>query len=336
MTEALIGRALEQAGLSFGCGSDAVLEEYREIPCPYSAVTRMRLSCDGTRRVVYLKRVKVDGIGAAAARRRVMLEYETLGSLFEHFRLHAIGSVPRPLALFADECAILTEEAPGRVLMELIGRYAKRYRFGLQDDLLAQHCASAGAWLRDFQSFTAQGPAQFNFDGLMKYCEQRLNTLSALGAPGIDQRFIGCFRRYMEARHRETAAKPDKMVGRHNDFSPHNILVQAERICVIDFGFFDRDSYLYDLCKFWFQLECMKASPLYRKSTIERLQASFFAGYGDSLAENDPRFEMVASRYFITRLVTMAKEGMRRGARAWIDRRSYAWCLEWLTARCSA
>jgi len=332
VTDALIDRALEEARVAFACRS-AIIHEHREIRCPYSVVGRIRLECDGIHRTVYLKRVKADGIGNAAASRRVQLEYETLHSLFEHFRGHAIGGVPRPLALFAEEAALLTEEVPGKALMDLIGRYAKRFVFGLSEDVLAQHCASAGAWLREFQSFTAQGRARFNCEGLMQYCEGRLNALVALPSSGIDPDFVRRFREYMHRRYREIEGKADTIVGRHNDFSPHNILIHEGRVSVIDFGFFDRDSYLYDLCKFWFQLECMKVSPLYRKSSIDRLQQSFFAGYGSAPAVSDPAFEMVASRYFITRMVTMAKEGMRTAIGGWIDRRSYRWCLDWLAAR---
>lgn len=292
------------------------------------------MDCDGVAKVVYLKRVKTDAISKHVARNRVLVEYQMLSQLYEHFHDHRTWGVARPIAVFPEELVIVTEEVPGTQLMEMIGKSAKRYMFGQAQDVLERYCTLAGTWLREFQSFTTQGAGDFNIQGLLQYCDTRLDTLIADGRSGIDEKFKAKFRSFLKSKHEEIGQGANVIVGRHNDFSPHNIIVDKERISVIDFGFFDHDSYLYDVCRFWFQLECMKISPFFNASTIDRLQRSFFEGYGGSIDRCDPAFEMVASRYFVTRLVTMAKEGMRGGLRGWIDRRSYKWCLTWLTQHC--
>jgi len=334
MPEALTRQLLEQAKISYGCKTIPTLRGSQPIDCPYSAVSRIEIGCDGLTKALYLKRVKADGIGESEARKRVLLEYRVLAQLFEHFRAHPTYGIARPIAVFPEEHAIATEEVPGTQLMDMIGRSAKRYMFGLHRPVLEQYCALAGAWLQEFQSFTTQGTGDFNIEGLKHYCSERLDTLISAGANGIDAAFKFRFTAYLEKRYGEIKNRANAVVGRHNDFSPHNIIVNGDHISVIDFGFFDHDSHLYDVCKFWFQLECMKSSPLFHASTIDRLQTSFLEGYGGSVNPRDPGFEMVASRYFVTRLVTMVKEGMRHGLRGWIDRRSYRWCLRWLTERC--
>jgi len=332
--DVLTRRLLKEAQVSYGCKSEPVLGKTQHIACPYSAVSRIEMVCDGVPKAVYLKRVRDDGIGKDAARRRVLVEYQILTQLFAHFQTHQTWGVARPIAVFPDELAIVTEEVRGIALTDLIGRSAKRHMFGYRQPVLEKYCVLAGTWLREFQSFTTRRNGEFNIQGLMQYCDQRLDTLIAYRRAGIDDRFKAQFRRYLNKKHEQSRRKPDIIVGRHNDFSPHNIIVEGDRISVIDFGFFDHDSYLYDVCKFWFQLECMKTSPLFRPSTIERLQNSFFVGYGNSIDPRGPAFEMVASRYYLTRLVTMVKEGTRGGLRGWIDRRSYEWCLQRLIEQC--
>jgi len=331
--DALTRRLLREAQASFGCKSEPALRNSQDLSCPYSTVSRIEIDCDGSPKAVYLKRIKDDGIGRDAARHRVLVEYQILTELFGHFRTCRNRGVARPIAVFPEELSVVTEEVPGTVLAEMIGTFAKRYASARRQATLEKYCTSAGAWLRAFQAHTTQGSGEFNIEGLMHYCDQRLDTLIADGQSGIDAQFKEMFRSYLVRMHARSRGKVSTITGRHNDFSPHNIIVNGERISVIDFGFFDYDSPLYDVSKFWFQLECMKVSPLFRPSTIERLQNSFFAGYGAAFDHRDPAFELVASRYFVTRLATMVKEGRRGGLRGWIDRRSYKWCLDWLTKR---
>jgi len=334
MRDALIGQLLKHAQVAFGCKATPTPGNYQEIACPYSTITRLELACDGLSKVVYLKRVKTDRISNDVAEKRVLVEYQTLVQLYEHFRSHRTWGIARPVAVFPQAHALVTEEVPGIQLMDLIGRFAKRYLFGQRLNILEKYCALAGAWLREFQSFTSQGTGQFNIQGLIDYCGERLDSLIGDRDSGVDQAFKADFLAYLHEQHKALGGRNDSIVGRHNDFSPHNIIVDGNRLSVIDFGFFDHDSYLYDVCKFWFQLECMKVSPLFSTSAINRLQRSFLQGYGKSVDPRDPVFQMVASRYFVTRLVTMSKEGVRSGPWGWIDRKSYKWCLRWLTERC--
>jgi hypothetical protein len=125
------------------------------------------------------------------------------------------------------------------------------------------------------------------------------------------------------------------MVGRHNDFSPHHVFVSKGRISVIDFGFFDHGSHLYDVCRFWFQLERLKLSPLCRAGVLDRLQESFFAGYGRSREACGPGFELVASRYFLTHLAGLNARRTPDRIRGWTNRRFHRWCLRWLHERCA-
>jgi Ser/Thr protein kinase RdoA (MazF antagonist) len=237
--------------------------------------------------------------------------------------------------VFPEEFTIVTEEAPGASLTDLITRSARLFMLDGQQGKLATHCAAAGAWLREFQSVTSRGVGDFDIEALVEYCDIRLDALAAAGCAELEEAFKDKFRTYLRATHERAKSCLNLIVGRHNDFSPHHVFVSQGRISVIDFGFFDHGSHLYDVCRFWFQLERLKLSPLCRTSVVDRLQESFFAGYGTSREACGPGFEMVASRYFLTQLASVAAQRRRDGIRGWMDRRSYRWCLEWLKGRCA-
>jgi hypothetical protein len=301
----------------------------RQIAFPYSVVSRVELDCDGAAKVVYVKRMKPGDV----SRSRLLAEHQILEQLFEHFRGHESFGVARPIGVFPEEFTLVTEEAPGTSLTNLITRSAKRFMLDGQQTTLARHCAAAGAWLREFQSLTYRDSGAFDIEALVQYCDLRLDALDAAGSRGLSGGFKEKFRAYLRATHERARSVLNRIVGRHNDFSPHHIFVSGGRISVIDFGFFDHGSHLYDVCRFWFQLESLKLNPLCRASAVERFQDGFFAGYGASRDACGPGFDMVASRYFVTQLATLAARPARAGIRGWMDRRSYAWCLRWLNER---
>jgi hypothetical protein len=264
-----------------------------------------------------------------------MTEHQILGQLYEHFRGHQSLGVARPIGVFPEEFTIVTEEAPGTSLTDLIARSARLCMLDGQQEQLAEYCATAGAWLREFQSVTSQGVGNFDLEALLQYCDVRLDALAAAGCADMEAGFKNKFQTYLRATHERAKSRLNLIVGRHNDFSPHHIFVNGARIAVIDFGFFDHGSHLYDVCRFWFQLERLKWNPLCRTSVVDRFQDSFFAGYGMSREACGAGFEMVASRYFLTQLTTLAEQRRRGGIRGWMDRRSYKWCLKWLNERCA-
>jgi len=330
VVEALTSGMLRQAQLSFGCKAEPAVKRNRNITLPYSVVSRVELDCDGEVKLVYVKRMKPGDV----SRRRLLVEHQILEQLSAHFRGHQIFGVARPIGVFPEELTIVTEAAPGTSLNNLIARSARLCMLDGQQARLAEYCAAAGAWLREFQSLTCRGVGDFDIEGLIDYCDIRLDALAADGCAELDSTFKERFRNHLRRTHENAKALPTLVVGRHNDFSPHHIFVGKRRISVIDFGFFDHGSHLYDVCRFWFQLERLKSSPLCRTRVVDRLQDSFFAGYGRSREACGPAFELVASQYFLTHLASLVGRHRHGAMRRWMDHFSYRWCLQWLNQRC--
>ena len=327
----LIQQVLQQ--MQHGCSSRPVLLHREDIAFPYSDISRLTIGCDGASRVVYLKRRKHGGGSDDVARRRILSEYEVLKRLSAHFAPEARFGAVKPIAAFPDHLAILTEAAPGMSLMGLIGKGA-RWSAIASKHALEEYCAASGMWLREFQSLTQRGPGAFDLRRLVGYCDARFDVLIADGRCGIDEELKTRFEAHLRKKYHASKATLDVITGCHHDFSPHNIFASPDRICVIDFGQFDYGSRLYDACRFWFQLECMKSSPAFRKATIHRLQHAFLSAYDPSVDPRHPAFAVVVSGYYLARLASLARNGMRGGMRGWIDRSLYRRCLAWVKQQC--
>jgi len=215
--------------------------------------------------------------------------------------------------------------------MRLIGTSSKWYARGDQE-AMERYCRLAGEWLREFQSLTRQSSREFNLERLVGYCDARFYVLISDARTGIDEPFRARFEAALRRRHQENKAKLDLITGCHHDYSPHNIIAARDRISVIDFGEFNYDCYLYDVCRFWFQLECMKSSPLFRTARVAGLQATFLSAFG-AIDPKDPAFQLILSRYYLARLATLVRNGLRPGLKTWVDRRLYRNCVAWLRAQ---
>ena len=327
--EGLTEEALAQAEARYGWLERPIIRRRDEIDGPYSRVSRLELAAGGTSKTLYLKRLKISGTVDEGVKRRTRAEYDALNQFSARFEGHPHFGVARPLALFVDKAAILLEEVQGRSLMRLIGKSSRRYDFTAHPEV-ERYCAMSGGWLREFQSLTLQKEGAFDLERLVGYCDARFYDLIADGRAKLDEGFRARFEANLRKQYEENRDKLNVIVGCHHDFSPHNIRVIDDRVSVIDFGEFAYDSSLYDLCRFWFQLECMKSSPVFSSSRVAHLQAAFFSGYGESVDPDHPAFRLAASAYFLARLATIVSNGIRPGLRGWVDKRLFKHCLAWL------
>lgn len=300
----------------------------------YSEVSRIELVSEGDTRVVYLKRATVENTDEDSIKSDIAAEYRILDELYERFRSVPNLSVVRPVVLLSRYNVIVTEEAPGPTLMTLVGRAVRRISPASVVEAAAGYCGLAGRWLRHFQNVTDRGPGEFDIDGLLCHCDVRLKSLMASGRTDVGAGFRDAVLRHLKTLAESVEPGANTIAGRHNDYSPHNIIASGGGITVFDFGFFDTDSFAYDVYRFWHHLECMKVSPIMSRRKVARLQESFLVGYGRSVDFATPVFRLAACRFNLVRLHTLAKNPAAAGPRGWIDRRLIARCYAWLAHEC--
>jgi hypothetical protein len=199
-------------------------------------------------------------------------------------RLHAaLGNaeefgIVKPVAYYPEDLAMVTEEAPGAPLSNVITRHARLWPSAAKLDQLATHCRRAGQALAAIQQATRE-VSRYDPAELIEYIDVRMQRLLESGRvpfSAADRRQI---LRFLEAAIAAVPLEQLGLCGCHSDYAPFNVLAAAEKITVADFTMFKPGSVYNDLTYFYHRLEGYLHKPVYRPQTIARLQEEFLRGY---------------------------------------------------------
>jgi hypothetical protein len=216
------------------------------------------------------------------------------------------AGVVRPVLCDAAQGAIVTERARGGPLARLVREACRRG--GDRDDLAraAALCTSAGAWLRRFQERGAvemRGlrpehlgtPASF-----LAYVEARLPLLR-VARPGVEPEFCDELLTHAAlALQALPASAFAPVTWSHADFGPHNVLVDGERLVVLDFELQPQHP-LFDAAYFVESLFHI-GGPLVDPSRVVRLERAFLAGY--AVSTETPLFTLLRLRHLVCAYVS--------------------------------
>jgi len=242
-------------------------------------------------------------------------------------RVHAVlgdaGGVVRPVACYPDLGAVITARADGRPLGLLVRRALRRGGDAATLAQAAADCTAAGAWLRRFQSAAAgstagsRPPHLTDAAAFVAYVDERLRVLER-AAPGIDAPLRNRLLAHVAAAaHALPPAVFASVTWSHSDFGPHNVLVGAERLTVLDFELVPQHP-CFDAAYF---VECLAghSAPWVDPMRVRRLERAFLAGYGEPI--DGAYFALLRLRHLVC---TYASESRRAGLTNWLRWRSRA------------
>jgi hypothetical protein len=329
----LIPELLRRAQEVYGWSEIPRIEKRVDSVHLLSNIARLNIVCSGETKTLFIKKLSMSENGDDGVTASVSKEFEILGRLYSSFASIRNLGVVRPVAVFPQLQVVVTEGAPGLSLSEVISKAGKR--LSSRKDLARgiAHCRLAGQWLQHFQSLTRQGEQPFNVEGLLRYCDSRLDLLVRADRSGIGSaektKIVNKIMRWNDK------SKPEENIvtGRHNDFAPHNIIADNDSLIVLDFTYFDYDSYAYDVCGFLRGFIKLGVNPVSSGSKILALRDAFFAGYGGRVDLSAPQFMMAACRFHIEMLLSRLDDCFGLEPRAWMTRRLYAQSLRWLLDR---
>lgn len=185
--------------------------------------------------------------------------------------------VPRPVCLQEDAATLVMEACGGRPLSELL-----RETRGITGEHARARGAmrAAGAWLAALQARTS-GEAEPE-EALRLWrgrVETDLEQCRTILPPRLLSRIAG--------RVGEVPCRADVPgVGRHCDFWPGNLLVDEDRVAVLDFAGFGPGLPWEDAAYFLIQAELFFDYPLVRRR-FPTLRQAFLSGYGRPALERD-------------------------------------------------
>jgi Ser/Thr protein kinase RdoA (MazF antagonist) len=292
---------------------------------PLSTLGRLELAWSDRRLRCYVKVHRKAGGDPDRIRAKAQLEFDTLLDLSERLRGVPGLAVPRPIAIFPEALAVVTEEVPGDRLHALLERGVVPWSPRRRLAALAEHCRAAGRWLRRVQDLTRQAERRpLPRAALLERIERDVILCARHGLRDGARLLDAC-----RARLDDAGASALPVVGVHPDFQPDNVVIAPARVTVLDFTSYHHGPALSDPVRFLVSVDFLAKNPLVSRRRLDVLLAAFVDGYGrDRLA---PR--AVFELYILRSLVRSARSALGwpypPPLRALLARRVIAYVADW-------
>jgi aminoglycoside phosphotransferase len=241
----------------------------------------------------------------ARAIEKMYKEVDITRDLYARLGAHSVYAVPRIIAFFPEERAVVMEESVGQRLLDVLLQKGQGYPARSALEELAHYCHTVGGWLKHFQHLT-QTTAEQKFDraDFLEYVTPRLAKLkesqSMLRADAADR-----ILRALERLLQQVSERMGNVCSVHGDLSLSNILVSSKKVTVLDFSMCQVGSSYNDLAYFYSRIESIY-NFLINKSTTSYLQKAFIEGYGEYIDKDDPMFRIYYIRHKINRLLNLS------------------------------
>ncbi|HEX5473911.1 MAG TPA: aminoglycoside phosphotransferase family protein [Vicinamibacterales bacterium] len=319
--EPLLARLAGGATQYFGDARTS-LEPVGRLERPFSDLLRVRVTADGRESHAFVKVFRPRGSDPqeiAQLRRWVEREYRATARLHEALRGRPGLTALRPVAVFPDSLAIVTEEAAGLPL----DRVLRRALWGASSATPLEAIAGRiGAWIRTYQGVT-ESTGVLSLEERRDYLDVRLHRLVPLLLDDRERaRALALFDDL--AARVSPAVLP--LVAIHADLCPSNILVAPDGgVTVLDFAMAKTGSRLHDVAHLYMHLEFLGWRPRPRASRVPSVQRALVAGFDPAVTPADPLFRLMLLQHVVCHAVQRveAAGGRLSAARRWVLRRRW-------------
>jgi Phosphotransferase enzyme family len=210
-------------------------------------------------------------------------------------------TLPEPFLVLPEAGVLVLQELPGVALDRLLRQKANRVAAPWHRAEICRIAQRVGNWLGQFHEATRQNPVEHDAAAF----EARLSLqIEACAKCGLDFASAEELSRIAAPANRALHGTPLPAAARHGDFTVRNILIDGDRVAVVDFeSFAERDTIYEDLSAFVTYMALLKSQPLYSSSALEAASAGFLRGYGGSLSSE------VLNLYVLKAGITALAEG---------------------------
>jgi Ser/Thr protein kinase RdoA (MazF antagonist) len=303
----------------------AVIVPVAQIEGPFSSLLRLRVDAAGRRFHVFLKvfgpRLSPD---ATQLRRWVQREHDATARLHLAFVDQPGLSAVRPIAVFPEDLALVTEEAAGvpfdRVLRA--GLWGRRIPAPLS--AIAAHI---GAWVRAYQRVT-ECSGTLALDERRDYLGVRLQRLTVAGILAERDRARALARFDTLASMVDAPSLP--LVGIHADLCPANILVGPDgAVTILDFAMAKKGARFHDVAHLYMHLEFQRWNPRLLTRSVPQIQAALLEGFDPHRSiDTHPLFQLMLLQHVVCHVALLSElqRGPLRPVQAWRIRRRWRRC----------
>jgi len=304
--DSILARLASGAEQLFG-DARATIEPVARIQRPFSTLLRLRIDARGRKSYAFLKVFKPQRPGEeeiAQLRRWVLREYDATERLHEAVKGRPGLSALRPLAVFPDQLALVTEEVQG----EQFDRIVRRTLWGGGSvEALEQVAGRIGAWIRTYQDVT-------DVEGTLalaerrEYLDVRLRKLTGDVLTPADRELA--LRRGDQLAPRVSPSDLG-LVAIHADLSPTNILVGSDgTVTILDFAMAKTGARYHDIAHLFLHLERLRWRPHVRRNLVGTLEAALLRGYDPALTPSDPLFALMLLQHAACYIAQLAERDL--------------------------
>jgi hypothetical protein len=323
--ERLLSALSEDPQQYFG-DAHALVEPVARLERPYSVLLRLRVTASGRESHAFLKVFRPRSSApeeAAQLRRFVEREFRATERLHDAFAGLGGLTALRPIAVFPDDLAIVTEEAAGTTFDRLLRDALWGRRVPVPVDAVAERI---GAWVRTYQR-VIDADGVLSLDDRREYLDVRLRKLIDAGVLAESDR-ADALRRFDELA--PAVAEPHQpLVAIHADLCPSNILVDATgAVTILDFAMAKTGPRFHDVSHLYMHLEFLRWRPRLRSATVNDAQSALMRGYEDASATTDPLFLLMLLQHVVCHVAMLAERpsGPLDPAYRWFVRRRWVKC----------
>lgn len=297
-------------------------EVFGEIPArlltatPYAGAAgsswRLEFDQDGHRRALFVKLPAESGPRYALFASRLRDEYRITCEVKAAFPETGQLRTVTPAAFIESVQGFASWAAAGNNLEAVLRRSSRRLSGPL--DAARARCVLAGSWLSRFHRLPAPYSGEDVRALLDTYYDDRLETLARIPVSGIADSAAADIKVTL-MRLVDTALATEPVVRCHNDYSPHNILVDGNALCVLDYSFAGPGLPAFDIACFWHKLDDMRDSLLTEDRRVDAMQSAFVEALDRpfDLAGAAPRLGL--ARLVLSKMITLLKQPDTRAGR---------------------
>jgi Phosphotransferase enzyme family len=279
----------------------------------HSDILKAKVTVKGGSLNICMKRVKIRSDALERRRhleKRIENEYAAVTMIHESFKQHSQDyNCVKPIACFPADLMIIMEECPGEPFMRLMSTEARFWPTVGTRKALGRYCYLSGKWLKIFQESTIKREARLDVGKLVQYIDVRLQKLVARSAIPFSEKLRSRILNFLEAKIPHMPAADLAIAGVTGDFVPANVLVDRDRMAVLDFGMFNYGSILQDLAQYYQHIDFFRQKPVYSPAVISALQEAFLRGYDPDFDSDKVIFVVFRIRAIVNRLsATMVRK----------------------------
>jgi Phosphotransferase enzyme family len=316
--------ALSQGAQQYFGDAAAVVEPVSRMERPFSALLRLRVRTADRDSHAFAKVFKPrlsTPEELAQLRRYVEREFCAAKCLYEALGPQPGLSALRPVAVFPDDLAIVTEEVVGTTFERTLRDALWGRRVAIPIDVVAERI---GAWIRTYQT-VIDADGVLDLSERREYLDVRLRRLMAAGVM-TDADAALALERYDALASR---VAPQPLVAIHADLNPGNILVTADGgVTILDFSMAKTGARFHDLTHLYMHLEFLRWRPRLKSAVVDDAQSALIRGYDSSCSSLDPLFQLMLLQHLVCHvaLLTERPSGPLDPAFRWFVRRRWAKC----------